>query len=70
MKTKYLKGLSCVFLSVIFRYSVLKMGKNYYPRVFLKEFKYVVKESKMTKFINDEFEITFDETDEKNSDKE
>ena len=46
------------------------MGKNYYPHVFLEEFKYVVKESKMTKFINDEFEITFDETDEKNSDKE
>ena len=63
MKTKYLKGLKGLN-------SVLKMGKNYYPHVFLEEFKYVVKESKMTKFINDEFEITFDETDEKNSDKE
>ena len=37
------------------------MGKNYYSQVFLARCKYVVKENKMTKFINDELEISFDE---------
>ena len=37
---------------------VFKMGKNYYPQIFLEECKqYVVKENKISKFINDELEI-------------
>ena len=38
---------------------VFKMGKNYYPQIFLEEYKqYVVKENKISKFINDELEIS------------
>ena len=36
----------CVCLSVILVDSVLRTGNNYYPRVFLQECKYVVKEKK------------------------
>ena len=45
---------------------VFKMGKNYYPQIFLEECKqYVVKENKISKFINDELEISsFDEASE------
>ena len=45
------------------------MGKNYYPIVFLEEYKYV-KENKMTKFIKDELEISSDDSDEEAFDKE
>ena len=34
------------------------MGNNYYSQIFLKECKYVVKENKISKFINDELEIS------------
>ena len=37
---------------------VFKMGKNYYPQIFLEEYQYVVKENKISKFINDELEIS------------
>ena len=37
------------------------MGKNYYLLVFLEQRKYVVK-NKMTKFINDELEISTDDS--------
>ena len=45
---------------------VFKMGKNSYPQIFLEEYKqYVVKENKISKFINDELEISsFDEASE------
>ena len=63
------------FLSVILMYSVLKMGKNHYliwvktiPQVLMEEWKYVVKENKMTKFINDE--IYSNESDEEISNEE
>ena len=66
------KGSHCVSLPVILIDSFLKMGKNYYPQVFIEECKYVVKKNKMSKFINDELEISsdesvyFDELDEEN----
>ena len=31
--------------------SVFRIGKNYYPEVFLEEFKYLVKEKKMLEYI-------------------
>ena len=46
------------------------MGKNYYPQVVLEECKYVVKENKMTKFINDELEISSHDSNEEVSDVE
>ena len=45
------------------------MGKKN-SQVFLEECKYVVKENKMTKFINEELEISFNESDEEISDEE
>ena len=41
------EGSHCIFLSVVLIDSVFKMGKNYYPRVFLEECKYIVKEKKV-----------------------
>lgn len=41
--------------------SVFKMGKNYYPQVFLEEYKYAVKENKISKFANNELKISSDE---------
>ena len=37
------------------------MGKNYYPQLFLEECEYVVVENKISKFINNESEISSDE---------
>ena len=37
------------------------MGKNYYPQLFLEECEYVVEENKISKFINNESEISSDE---------
>ena len=49
--------------------SIFRAGKNYYPQVFLEEFKYVVKENKLPKYIIDNIEISSD-SDEENSDEE
>ena len=40
--------------------SVFRTGKNYYPQVFLEEWKYVVKEKKMPVYITDDIEISSD----------
>ena len=52
--------------------SIFRRGNSYYPQVFLEEYKYVVNEKKMPKYITDGIEISFDEenSDEQNSDKE
>ena len=56
------KGCShFVSLSLILVDSVFKIDKNYYSQVFLGDCKYVVKENKMSKFINNELEISSDE---------
>ena len=39
---------------------VFGIGKNYYSQVFLEEFKYVVKEKKIPKYIIDDRQISFD----------
>ena len=40
------EGSQCICLSVILIDSVYKKDKNYYPQVFLEEYKYVVKKKK------------------------
>ena len=60
------EGSQCICLSVVLIDSVFRTGNNYYLQVFLEEFKYVVKEKKMSEYIIDETEIP----DEENSDKE
>ena len=42
------EGSQCVCLSVILIDSAYKKDKNYYPQVFLEEFKYVVKEKSLS----------------------
>ena len=46
-----------------------RTGKNYYPQVFLEEYKYIVKEKKMPNYITDGIEISLD-SDREDSDKE
>ena len=50
--------------------SLYRKDKNYYPQVFLEECKYVVKEKKMTEYVNDEIEFSYDDSDREDSDKE
>ena len=54
--------------------SVFGTGKNYYPQVFVEEFKHVVKEKKMPGYITDDTAISPDydreDSDEENSNEE
>ena len=49
--------------------SVFRTGKNYYFQVSLEEYKYVVKEKKIPKYITDDTEMSSD-SDRENSDEE
>ena len=60
------EGSHFICLSVILIYSLFRTGKNYYPKVFLEECKYVAKK-KIPKYIIDDIEIFF-ESDKENSD--
>ena len=59
------EGYYCVFLSVMLIYFDFRMGEDYYPKVFLENCKYVVKENKIGKCVNRVLDIldkeTFDE---------
>ena len=67
------EGSQFICLSVILINSVIRSGENYYPQVFLEEYKYVVEEKKpekkMSEFITDNIEISSD-SDREDSDKE
>ena len=67
------EGSQFICLSVILINSVFRSGENYYPQVFLEEYKYVVEEEKpekkMSEFITDNIEISSD-SDREDSDKE
>ena len=52
-----------ISLSVILIDSVFRVGKNYYPQVFLEECKFVVKEKKMSQYITDDIETSSDDSD-------
>ena len=43
--------------------SVVKVGKKYYPKVFLEECKYVRKKNNMFNYINDDQEMTSSDED-------
>ena len=45
-------------MSLIMLDSIVKVGKKYYPQVFLEECKYVKRKNKMVNYINDDIEIT------------
>ena len=50
-------------LSLIMLDSVVKVGKKYYPQVFLEECKYVKRKNKMSNYINDDLEMTSSDED-------
>ena len=54
----------CSSLSVILNHSALKWLKNYYPQLLLGECKYMVKDKKISRYINDDLEIFSDDSDE------
>ena len=54
------EGSNFISLSMVLIDSVFKMGKNYYPQVSLKEYKYNVKEKEVTEYINEDLEISSD----------
>ena len=54
---------SCKCLSLIMLDSVVKVGKKYYPQVFLEECKYVKRKKKMFNYINDALEMTSSDDD-------
>ena len=43
--------------------TVVKVGKKYYPQVFLEECKYVKRKNKMFNYINDDMEINSSDED-------
>ena len=51
-------------LSLIMLDSDVKVGKKYYPQVFLEECKYIKRMNKMFHYINDDLEITSSDDDE------
>ena len=53
---------------VILTDSVLKIGKNYYSQVFLEECKYIIKDKKINKYISNNLEISFDDSDKESLD--
>ena len=63
------EGSQYICLSVILFDSVFRAGKNCYPKVFLEEYKYVVKEKKTSKYIIEDIEISPDESDKEDSEK-
>ena len=64
------EGSPCICLCIILIDVVYRKDKCYYHQVLLEEFKYVVKEKKMSMFINDDIEISSDESDKEDSDEE
>ena len=50
-------------LSLIILDSAVKVGKKYYPQVFLEERKYVKRKNKMFNYINDDLEMTSSDDD-------
>ena len=49
--------------SLIMLDSVVKVGKMYYPQVFLEECKYIKRKNKIFNFINDDLEMTSSDDD-------
>ena len=53
-------GPQCICLLVILLDSIFRIGKNYYPQLFLGECKYTIKEKKIDNYIIDDINIASD----------
>ena len=56
--------IHCICLSLNLIHSVYRKDKNFYPQVFLEEYKCVVKEKKMRKFITADIDIYSNDSEE------
>ena len=61
------EGSQYLCLSVTLINSIYRKDKHYYCQVFLEKCKNVFKQSKTSKFITDDIEISFDDSDRENS---
>ena len=52
----------CVCLSVNLIYSILKMGKKYFPQVPLEDFEFIQKVKKVIRYITDDLEVSLDDS--------
>ena len=69
-----LKKATCKRLSTIMLHSVVKVKKEYYPQIFLKECKYQMKKTKIENFVDGDLEKSLsdesdNETDNNSNDK-
>ena len=67
---RVVKSWPCSCFSVILIGSVFRMSENYYPQVFLEEYKYVVKENKISSDESNEYISGAKASDEEASDEE
>ena len=64
------EGSHCICLSVVLIDSTFKMTESDNPQVFLEKCKYIDKEKEVTKYINEELEISPDKYDKRYSNQE
>ena len=57
-------GFHCVYFSKILTNCVFKVVKNYYSQAFLVEYKYIIEETQIKRSINNDLEISSDDSDE------
>ena len=57
------EGSSYKCLSLIILDSIIKVGKKYYPQVFLEECKHIKRKNKMMNYTKDDIEITSSDED-------
>ena len=69
MKAKSIQRSHCISLSVMLLILFLKKVKKNYPQVFLKKCKYIIKEKKISRFINDDLQIYYDDSNKEASDR-
>ena len=58
------EGSRCIFLSLTFIDYAIKKGKNYCRQEFLEGWKNIVKEKQISRYINDDLEVSSDDSDE------
>ena len=64
------EGSHCICLTVMLIDLAFKIGKNYHLQVFLEEYKCIVEEENVIRFITDDLEISSDDSHKENSDKD
>ena len=58
------EGSRCIFLSLTFIDYAIKKGKNYCTQEFLEGWKNIVKEKQISRYVNNDLEVSSDDSDE------